>query len=73
MTGGRWGVAAPHGSAVISLTYDRWWLAEVRGFAGTLRTGGTMWQELEGVCADFCLRWRLFRAYPGRETDRIDY
>ena len=42
------GVAVSCDSAVISLTYDRWWWVEVRGFARISGMSDMLWQ-LAGV------------------------
>ena len=65
MTGGRWGVTAPQDSAVISLTYDRWWWVEVRGFARISGMSDMLWQSagvelvrlLSAVTAIRCVSW----------------
>ena len=65
MTGGRWGVAAPHDSVVISLTHDRRRSAEVCGVVRIswmsdmlwLSTGVTLIRLLYAVMVIRCVPW----------------
>ena len=65
MTGGRWGVATPHDSVVISLTHDRRRSAEVCGVVRISWMSDMLWQSTEvgvvrllpAVAANSCVSW----------------